>query len=54
MLKDLAREKTKYMDHLAILNDKHRINPNDPGFDITKTAFFDLGVELIKKAYHKK
>lgn len=48
---ELVREPKQYIDHMAILGEEHRAD--DPNVDITTTKFFDLGVEMIRRALGK-
>ena len=46
MIKQFAKAPAKYVDHLAILGDEHRL---PAGIPVTETKFFGLGVDILQK-----
>ena len=50
IVENLARNDTPCIDELSVLSNAHRIAPD---VDITSTAFFNLGVNILKNAWKK-
>lgn len=46
MIKKLALDPAQYVDHLAILDDGHRLPSGTP---VTQTKFFSLGIDILRK-----
>lgn len=49
VIKQLAKRPAKYIDHLAVLRDEHRVAPSATT-PMPKTAFFAMGVNVLQNA----